>query len=273
MEKDTATLTDSMTIEPLTSYEKEQGNAKNMKINSILISQPKPENTKSPYFDLADKYKIKVDFRKFIQVEGVDAITFRQDRIDLAEHTGVVLTSRNAVDHFFRMCKEMRHDVPDTMKYFCTNEAIAYYLQNYVQYRKRKIFHGQKNIVDLKEAFAKNKNEKLLLPVSNISNDRIPNQLKEFGLDFTVATLYKTVASDLSDLANVNYDLLVFFSPSGIESLFKNFPDFKQNNTKIAVWGNTTAKAVTDAGLRIDIQAPTPETPSMSMAIEQHIKA
>jgi len=242
------------------------------KIKSILISQPKPSTEKSPYFDLADRYKLKVDFRPFIHVEGVPAKEFRQDRVNILEHTAVILTSRNAVDHFFRMAEEMRANVPETMKYFCLSESTAYYLQKYVVYRKRKIFHGKQSFRDLLEVIKKHKNEKYLLPCSDIHKRNITDLLEENNIRYTKSVFYKTVCSDLSDLADVNYDMLVFFSPSGIESLLKNFPDFKQNRTRIAVFGTTTADAVKKAGLNIDVHAPSPGLPSMSMAIENYIK-
>ncbi|MFT7611813.1 MAG: uroporphyrinogen-III synthase [Parvicellaceae bacterium] len=243
-----------------------------MSVKSILVSQPRPENEKSPYFSLADKYKLKIDFRSFIHIEGIEAQEFRKERIDLAKHTAVILTSRNAIDHYFRIAEEMRYAVPDSMKYFCISEAVAYYLQKYVVYRKRKIFHGNRTIEDMTDVLKKNKKETFLVPCSDIQRKVIPQQLEELGLAFTNATLYKTVCSDLSDLEDVKYDMLVFFSPSGIESLYKNFPDFTQNGTKIAVYGNTTATAVEDAGLRIDVRAPQPEFPSMTMAIEKFVK-
>ncbi|MDC3336616.1 uroporphyrinogen-III synthase [Flavobacteriales bacterium] len=244
-----------------------------MSVKSILVSQPRPENEKSPYFSLAEKYKLKIDFRSFIHVEGINGQDFRKERINLIEHTGIILTSRNAVDHYFRIAEEMRFTVPDSMKYFCISEAVAYYLQKYVVYRKRKIFHGNRTIADMTDILKKNKNEKFLVPCSDIQRKIIPQQLEALGLNFTNATLYKTVCSDLSDLEDVKYDMLVFFSPSGIESLFKNFPKFEQNGTKIAVYGNTTATAVENAGLRIDVRAPQPEFPSMTMAIEKFVKA
>ncbi len=243
-----------------------------MSVNSILVSQPRPENEKSPYFALADKYKLKIDFRSFIHVEGIEGQEFRKERINLSEHTGIILTSRNAVDHFFRIAEEMRFNVPDSMKYFCISEAVAYYLQKYVVYRKRKIFHGDRTIADMTEILKKHKNENFLVPCSDIQRKIIPQQLDSLGLSYTNATLYKTVCSDLSDLEDVKYDMLVFFSPSGIESLYKNFPKFQQNGTKIAVYGNTTATAVENAGLRIDVRAPQPEFPSMTMAIEKFVK-
>jgi uroporphyrinogen-III synthase len=242
------------------------------KIRSILISQPEPSSEKSPYFDLSDKYKIKIDFRPFIHVEGVPAKEFRQERISILEHSGVILTSRNAVDHYFRMCEEMRINVPETMKYFCLSESTAYYLQKYVVFRKRKIFHGKQSFEDLMEVIKKHKNERFLLPCSDIHKQSITDLLDKHNIKYSKSIFYRTVCSDLSDLADVNYDMLVFFSPSGIESLFKNFPDFKQNTTRIAAFGSTTADAVKSSGLRLDVHAPAPGLPSMSMAIEQYMK-
>ena len=242
------------------------------KIKTILISQPKPSTEKSPYFDLAERQKITIDFRPFIHVEGMEAQDFRQQRVDLAEHTAVILTSRLAVDHYFRMAKELRFEVPDSMKYFCISESTAYYLQKYVQYRKRKIFHGTIKFDELLVLMKKHKSEKFLLPCSDLFKDSIPNALDAGRFDYSRAVMYRTVCSDLSDLSDVKYDILVFFSPSGIESLFKNFPDFEQGQTRIAVFWPTTSKAAEKAGLRIDIHAPTAKAPSMSMAIDQYIK-
>lgn len=243
-----------------------------MSVKTILVSQPKPENDKSPYFDLAEKYKLKIDFRPFIHVEGVEKNEFRNQRVNLQDFTAVILTSKTAVDHYFRIAEEMRYEVPDSMKYFCISEAVAYYLQKYVTYRKRKIFHGKTTIHDLMDAIKKHKKEKFLLPCSDILRDVIPNVLNENKIDFQKAVLYRTVCSDLSDLESVTYDMLVFFSPSGIESLLKNFPDFKQNNTMIAAFGPTTAKAIVDNNLRLDLHAPQPNAPSMTMAIENYVK-
>jgi uroporphyrinogen-III synthase len=242
------------------------------KIKTILISQPKPSTEKSPYFDLAEKLKLTIDFRPFIHVEGMEGQEFRQQRVDLAQHSAVILTSRLAVDHYFRIAKEMRFEVPDSMKYFCISESTAYYLQKYVQYRKRKIFHGTIKFDEVVALMKKHKNETFLLPCSDLLKSSIPNALDAGGFNYTKAVMYRTVCSDLSDLSDVKYDVLVFFSPSGIESLFKNFPDFVQGDTKIAVFGPTTAKAAEKAGLRIDINAPTAKAPSMTMALEQYIK-
>ncbi len=244
-----------------------------MKVKTLLVSQPKPEGDKSPYLDLAKKCNVKIDFRPFIHIEGVSSQDFRKDKVNISEHTAVIMTSRNAVDHYFRMCQEMRVAVPETMKYFCVSESTAFYLQKYVLYRKRKIFHGKQTVVDLMEVIKKHKLENYLLPCSDIAREEIADKLDEAKIKYTKAVMFRTVASDLSDLANVNYDILVFFTPAGIKSLFKNFPKFKQNKTRIACFGPTTAKAVKEAGLNLDIHAPNPKAPSMTLALEQYISA
>lgn len=244
-----------------------------MAIKTILVSQPKPEGDKSPYFDLADKYKLKIDFRPFIQVEGVDKVEFRAQKVNFADFTAVIFTSKTAVDHFFRITKDIRFDVPDTMKYFCISEAVAYYLQKYVAYRKRKIFFGKQTIEELMDVMKKHKGENFLLPCTDILRDKIPETLEQNNVNFTKTMLYKTVAADLSDLEDVYYDMLVFFSPGGIESLLKNFPEFKQNSTLIAAFGPTTAQAVLKNNLRLDVHAPQPNAPSMTAAIEMYVKA
>lgn len=244
-----------------------------MKVKSILVSQPKPKTEKSPYFDLASKYNLDLCFRQFIQVEGIPAKEFRKERIDILAHTGIIFTSRTAIDHFFRICKDMRITVPDTMKYFCISEATAFYLQKYIVYRKRKIFYGEKRIEDMTKILQKNKSEKFLVPLSDIHKQSIPDLLDSLKLNYTKAILYKTVSSDLSDLPDINsFDILAFYTPSGIKSLLQNFPDFEQGDTIIATFGPATAKAVEEAGLRLDIQAPMPKAPSMTMALEQYIK-
>lgn len=243
-----------------------------LKVKTILVSQPKPDSDKSPYFDVSRKHKVAIDFRPFIHVEGVNELEFRKERVNILEHTAVIFTSRNAVDHYFRMAKESRMTIPDSMKYFCISESTAYYLQKYVVYRKRKIFHGKQRFADLIEVMKKHKKETFLLPCSDILKKEIPELLEKGKFKYSKAVLYNTVCSDLSDLENVLYDMLVFFSPAGIESLMLNFPEFKQNDTRIAVFGPTTAKAAKELGLRIDIQAPTQNAPSMTMAIESYIK-
>ncbi|RYH75957.1 uroporphyrinogen-III synthase [Flavobacteriaceae bacterium 144Ye] len=242
-----------------------------MKVKTILVSQPEPKIENSPYFDLQEKQKVKIDFRPFIHVEGVPAKEIRQQKVDLSQYTAIILTSRNSVDHFFRVAEEMRFKVPDTMKYFCQSEAVAFYLQKYVVYRKRKIYVGKRTFQDLSPLIKKYKDESFLLPTTDKLKPEVPETLNGLKVKWKEAIFYKTVISDLSDLADVYYDILVFFSPSGIESLFHNFPEFKQNNTRIAVFGNTTIKAVESHGLRVDIAAPTPETPSMTMALEKYI--
>lgn len=243
------------------------------KVKSILVTQPKPEGDKSPYYDLAKKCNVKVDFREFIHVEGISASEFRRDRINILDYSAVIFTSRNAADHYFRMCQEMRITVPETMKYFCISESTAYYLQKYVIFRKRKIFHGKQTFADMMDVIKKHKDDKFLLPCTDIANVEGAELLEKAKIRYAKAVIYKTVCSDLSDLANVNYDVIVFFSPSGVKSLFQNFPDFKQNLTRIAAFGATTAKAVEDANLYVDIKAPNPQAPSMTMALEQYITA
>ncbi|CAD5271113.1 MULTISPECIES: uroporphyrinogen-III synthase [unclassified Imperialibacter] len=242
------------------------------KVSSILVSQPKPSDPNSPYFKLAEQYNIKVDFRPFIKIEPTNIKEFRQQKVDILAHTAVIFTSRNAVDHFFRLAAESKIEIPADMKYFCISEQTANYLQKYIVIRKRKIFTGLRTATDLIEIIKKHKNEKYLFPCSDIRKEDIPVFLEENGYKFSEAIIYKTVASDLSDLEDVYYDILAFFSPSGINSLFVNFKDFKQNDTRIAVFGPTTAKAARDANLVLDIEAPLPNAPSMTGAIELYIK-
>ena len=244
-----------------------------MSIKTILISQPEPSNDNSPYSKLISKHKIKIDYRSFIHVEGLTAKEVRAQKVDFSKFQNIVLTSRNAVDHFFRIAEEMRFKVPDQTKYFCQSEAVAYYLQKYVVYRKRKIYVGNNNFNDLEATFIKFQREKFLVPTSGSLNPDIVKTLDSFEITWERAQLFKTVISDLSDLRDVYYDILVFFSPLGIKSLFENFPDFKQNKTLIAVYGNTTEEAAKEKDLRIDIKAPTEVSPSMAMAIEKYIKS
>ncbi len=242
------------------------------KVSSILVSQPKPDNEKSPYYALAQKYNIKIDFRPFIQIDPVDIKEFRKQKVDILAHSAVIFTSRNAVDHFFRLATENKVEIPSDMKYFCISEQTANYLQKYIVIRKRKIFTGERTATDLINVLKKHKDEKYIFPCSNIRKDDIPDFLSKNEFDYSEAVIYKTVASDLSDLADVNYDIIAFYSPSGINSLFVNFPDFKQNKTRIAAFGPTTSKAVKDHDLILDIQAPLPNAPSMTGALELYIK-
>ena len=242
-----------------------------MKVKTILVSQPEPKVDNSPYFDLQQKHKVKIDFRPFIHVEGVNAKEIRLQKIDLNNFTAIILTSKNSVDHFFRVADEMRYKIPEGLKYFCQSEAVAFYLQKYVVYRKRKIYVGQKDFIDLTPLLKKYKEEKFLLPASDQLNEEAKIILDNLKVNWTQAIFYKTVMSDLTDLSDVYFDILAFFSPTGIKSLFKNFPDFKQNNTRIAVFGSSTQKEALEHGLRVDIMAPTPEAPSMTMAIDKYI--
>ncbi|TDL99799.1 MAG: uroporphyrinogen-III synthase [Flavobacteriaceae bacterium] len=242
-----------------------------MKVKSILISQPEPSGENSPYFDIAKKHKVVVDFRPFIHVEGATAREVRSQKIDFSKFTAVIFTSRNAVDHYFRLCEEMRFPVLDAMKYFCKSEAIANYLQKYIVYRKKKVFVGQKSFEDLIPCLLKYKNEKFFLPTADISTDDDSDILDQNNLTWSKGVLFKTVCSDLSDLDDVTYDILVFFSPSGIKSLFENFPGFKQNNTRIAVFGQSTLEAVIEHGLEAQIQVPSAEYPSMTTALDKYI--
>ncbi len=243
-------------------------------VKSILISQPKPSNAKSPYFSLAEKYDVKVDFRKFIQVESVPVKQFRKYKVNPQDHTAVIFTSRNSITHFFAICEDLRITMSSDMKYFCSSEAIALYLQKFIQYRKRKVFFGKQGTLNgLKDVMKKHKDkETFLFPCATNRKDDIPNFLSENGFKWSEAPIYQTVASDLSDLENIFYDMIVFFSPLGLKSLYTNFPEFKQNETRIAVFGPTTAKTATDYELRLDVEAPQPGLPSMTMAIESYIK-
>ncbi|MFA7472005.1 MAG: uroporphyrinogen-III synthase [Spirosomataceae bacterium] len=241
-------------------------------VSSILVSQSRPADENSPYFELAEKYNLKLDFRPFIQVEGVSYKEFRKQKINILDHTAIIFTSRHAIDHFFRICAEAKIEMPASMKYFCISELTANYLQKYIVIRKRKIFNGTKTAAELIELIRKHKGEKFLYPCSDVRRNDIPEFADTEDLHFTEATMYQTVSVDLSDLKEVKYDIIAFFSPSGIKSLFDNFPDFEQGKTRIAAFGPTTAKAVVDAGLILDIQAPLPNAPSMAGALELYIQ-
>ncbi len=256
----------------MSSAEAKIMNERKKEVKSILVSQPQPTKPDSPYHKLSEKYDLKIDFRPFIEVKGIPFKEFRKGKVDILDHTAIIFTSRNAIDHFFRICKEARIEMPADMKYFCISEQTAYYLQKYIVLRKRKLYTGHKTVQELTEILSKHDDEKFLFPCSNIRKNDIPDYLKNNGFDFTEAVIYETVASDLSDLADIKYDIIAFFSPSGINSLFVNFPDFKQNNTRIAAFGPTTSKAVKEAGLVLDIEAPLPEAPSMTGALEMYIK-
>ena len=243
-----------------------------MSVKKILVSQPKPSSEKSPYYDIAEKYGVEIVFRPFIKVEGLSSKEFRQQKVSIADYTAIIFTARTAIDHFFRLCEETRVSIPDTMKYFCTTEAIALYLQKYIIYRKRKIFFGKSGkLDDLIPALTKHIKEKFLLPVADVHKDTL-SVLNDNKIPYTTAVMYRTVSNDFQEGEAFDYDMLMFFSPSGINSLKKNFPNFEQGDIKIGTFGLATSKAVKDAGLRLDIEAPTPECPSMTSALEMYLK-
>ncbi len=246
--------------------------ARKIKVQSILVTLDDPGNKHTPYHDLAEKYDLKVDYRNFIDVKGLDHREFRKQKVDILSHTAIIFTSRHAVDHFFRLCEELRVEIPIEMKYFCVSEQTANYLQKYITIRKRKIFAGKKTAADLEPYILKHKKEKFLFPCSNIRIDTIPDLFAKNGLSLTEAVIYETGPADLSDLTNVFYDIICFFSPSGIHSLVSNFPNWKQNKTRLAAFGPTTAQAIKDEGFLLDIQAPLPNAPSMTGALELYIK-
>lgn len=243
-------------------------------VKSILVTQMTTKNNQAPYDRLIEKYGVKVDYRPFTEVQPVSAKEFRKQKINLEEYTAIIFTSKSSVDHYFRLCDEMRYKVPASTKYFCLSEAIALYLQKHTTYRKRKVFFGKRTLQDLKPSLLKHKKkEKFLLPSSNLGKKAYVTFLEENEFDFADSVMYLAVSSDISDLEDVFYDILVFFSPLSINSLYDNFPNFKQNKTRIAAYGNKTKKALEDLGLIIDIQVPMPGvTSSMAEAIELYIK-
>lgn len=245
-----------------------------MKVKKVLVSQPKPSSEKSPYYEIAEKYGVQIEFRPFIKVEGLTAKEFRQSKISISDFTAIIFTARTAIDHFFRLCEELRVSVPDTMKYFCTTESIALYLQKYIVYRKRKIFHGTTGKLDgLVSALSKHNKEKYLFVVSDVHKTDETNILDTIHIDYTKAVMYRTVSNDFAPDEPFDYDMLLFFSPSGIDSLLKNFPHFKQDQIKIGTFGSTTAQAVKNAGLRLDMEAPSVKAPSMTAALDQFLEA
>ena len=245
-----------------------------MKIKKVLVSQPKPTSDKSPYYDIAEKYGVEIDFRPFIKVESLSAKEFRQQKVSILDHTAIVFTSRHAIDHFFTLCTELRVTIPETMKYFCTSEQIALYIQKYVQYRKRKVFFGATGkFNDLIPSIVKHNTEKYFVPLSDVHTDEIKNALDAKKIQHTEAVMYRTVSNDFTPEEKFDYDMLLFFSPAGIQSLLKNFPEFDQKEIAIGCFGPATAKAVKDAGLRLDLEAPTVEAPSMTAALDKFIAA
>jgi len=243
-----------------------------MKVKSILVSQPEPQVANSPYSNLADKHKIKIDFQPFIEVIGIPGKEFRKDKISVRDFKSFIFTSRVAIDHFFRMCKEMRVPISPEWKYFCTSEAVAFYLQKFVPYRKRKIYPGKGSLADLITILKKQRGEHFMMPTSDILNPDIPNLLEKSNIQWTRAKMYQTVICDLSHLSDVKYDILVFFSPEGIRSLLRNFPKFEQGETLIAGFGSTTKAAIEENELRLDIAVPTAKFTSMTQALDSFIE-
>lgn len=243
------------------------------KVKKILISQPKPSSEKSPYYEISEKYHVDMHFYPLIKVERVSLKEFRHQRINILDFTAVIFTARTAVDKFFSICEEMKVAIPETMKYFCVSETVALYLQKYIVYRKRKIFFSQTGKIDgLNNAFTKHSKEKFLFPVPEEHNDEATNFLDQKKIDYTKSVMYRTVSNEFDKDEKFDYDMIIFFSPLGIQSLLKNFPDFKQGDMAIGCFGNSTAKAVTDAGLRLDCEAPQPDYPSMTAALEAFLK-
>lgn len=244
-----------------------------MKIKKILVSQPKPTTEKSPYFDISEKYNVKIDFRPFIKVEPILAKEFRTQRVSILDHTAIIFNARHGIDHFFRLCEEMRITIPETMKYFCVSETVAVYLQRYIHYRKRKVFYGATGkLAELVVIMNKHLDEKYLFITSDVQNEDTLAALEKSKITMNKAVMYKTVSNDFGPEEEFNYDMLIFFSPIGIASLLKNFPNFDQGEIQIGCFGATTAQAVRDANLRIDIEAPLPGVPSMTMAIDNFLK-
>lgn len=244
-----------------------------MKIKRILVSQPRPTTEKSPYFDISERYNVKIDFRPFIKVEPIFAKEFRTQRINILDHTAIIFNARHGIDHFFRLCEEMRVTIPETMKYFCVSETVALYLQRYIHYRKRKVFYpASGKMADLVVIMNKHLEEKYLLITSDVQNEDTMSLIEKSKIVFNKAIMYKTVSNDFLPGEEFNYDMLVFFSPVGISSLLKNFPDFQQGDIQIGCFGATTAQAVRDAGLRLDLEVPMPGAPSMTMALDNFLK-
>ncbi len=256
------------------SVQAKSNGKKEIKVNSILITQPKPETDKSPYFDLAKKHNVKLEFHPFIRVEGLTGKDFRKQRIDIGEYTAIIFTGRNAVDHFFRICEELKVKVSQDMKYFCITEAVALYLQKFILYRKRKVFFSADGSTEgLLEVIGKHKNnESFILPTADNGKNDIAQYLEANNIKFAEATLYRTVANDIEPVMKHAYDLIVFFSPFSVQTLFDHDPKFKQNGTLFGAFGPTTSKAIEESGLRLDIKAPAPDSPSMVSALDKYLE-
>ena len=242
------------------------------KIQTILISQPEPTSPKSPYFDLERKFGVTIDFYPFIVVEGVTSKEFRKQKVDVQNQTAIIFTSRNAIDHFFRLCEELRVKVNGDMKYFCISEAVALYLQKFIVYRKRKIFYGEGGVDSLLASIMKHRvKEKFIVPVNDLIHEKVTSTLDEHEIEWREATLYRTVCNNCEDIIRKNHDVLVFFSPSGVKSLFENYPGYKQDGTVVATFGPKTKEAALAAGLTLQIEAPQPNMPSMVAALKHYL--
>ena len=237
------------------------------------MSQPKPATGKSPYFDIAEKHNVQIDFCSFIKVEGVTAKEFRQQKVSILDHTAIVFLSRHAIDHFFTLCKELRVTIPDDMKYFCLSETISLYIQKYVQYRKRKVHFGNGHIQDLEPLFAKYKTEKFFVPASNVHNDDLNVLFDKYGIQHSQAEMYRTVSTEIAPEYIKSFDMLIFFSPHGIDSLKKNAPDYEQGEQLIACFGNVTAEYIKEHGLRLDLEAPSAAATNMPAALDVYLTA
>lgn len=244
-----------------------------MKINKILVSQPQPPGEKSPYFDISEKYNVKIDFRPFIKIEGLSAKEFRTQKINILDYSAIIFNARHGIDHFFKLCEELRVTIPETMKYFCITEAVAVYLQHYIHYRKRKVFYGATGRMnDLVTLMNKHATEKYLLITSDHQNEETISLMNNSKVTYEKAVMYRTVSNDFTKDESFDYDMLLFFSPAGIDSLFKNFPNYVQGEMQIGCFGLPTANAIREAGLRLDLEAPSPGNPSMTMALDNFLK-
>ena len=244
-----------------------------MKVSKILVSQPRPATEKSPYFSIAEKHNVQIDFCSFIKVEGVTAKEFRQQKVSILDHTAIVFLSRHAIDHFFTLCKELRVTIPDDMKYFCLSETISLYIQKYVQYRKRKVHFGNGHIQDLEPLFAKYKTEKYFVPASNVHNDDLNQLFDKYGIQHSQAEMYRTVSTEIAPEYIKSFDMLIFFSPHGIDSLKKNVPDYVQGEQLVACFGNVTAEYIKEHGLRLDLEAPSAAATNMPAALDAYLTA
>ena len=244
-----------------------------MKVNKILVSQPRPATEKSPYFSIAEKHNVQIDFCSFIKVDGITAKEFRQQKVSILDHTAIVFLSRHAIDHFFTLCKELRVTIPDDMKYFCLSETISLYIQKYVQYRKRKVFFGNGHIQDLDPLFAKHKTEKYFVPASNVHNDDLNLLFNKHGIQHSQAEMYRTVSTEIAPDYIKSFDMLIFFSPHGIDSLKKNVPDYEQGEQLVACFGNVTAEYIKQHGLRLDLEAPSAAATNMPAALDAYLTA